>query len=569
MTRRTADRLAALAFALLLLAGWSFLLVRPAGTGFGDWQYFHHMWEAGREALLRHGEWPHWDPHHCGGITIWGNPQSQVFSPSFFLSLLVGTAFASKLHTLVHLWLAAFGTYRFARLETRSTTLGALGAGTVFGASGFFAWHFIGGHATFAPFAFTPWLLLAWRRSEGDLRHAVAVAGWMTLTLLEGGVYPFPYFVLLLAFDALLRARAGNLAALLRAGLVAGLLTALLGAVRLLPILGSLSAVPRSTELLQTRSVESLFVSLLDVMPPLGWNDAFGWPEHAGQVGFLGVGLALLGALAGRRRGPYVLGALAFASLTFGDLGPASPWALVHRLPIYDSLRVPSRFLVFVTFFLAVLAGLGLDAVTAAGRSLRPRMRPWLPAALVLALALDLTLSFAPIVRFWNGPRLQGERAERFILVRGEYLAEYATYPRRGVGSRECYEPMFLPPVIGLWSGPALQARVVDADGRSVDPEEARVGEVARTSRTVVFRVEAAAPVTLRVNQRFQPGWRTDVGRIVPRRGLLEVRLPAGGHVVNLRYEAEGADVAAGLGALGLLLAGGLVVWGGRRRIRG
>ena len=551
-----------------MLGCWSFLLVRPQSTGFGDWQYFHHMWEAGREALLRHGEWPHWDPHHCGGITIWGNPQSQIFSPSFFLSLVIGTALASKVHTLVHLWLAAFGAYRFARLEARATPLAALGAGTVFGASGFFAWHFIGGHAAFAPFAFTPWLLLAWRRSARDLRHAVAVAAWMTLTLLEGGVYPFPYFVLLLAFDLLVRLRLRNAGALVRAGVAAAVLTALLGAVRLVPILGSLSAVPRSTELLQSRDLSSLAVSLLDVMPPPGWNDAFGWPEHAGQVGFVGLGLAALGLLGGRRRAPWLLGALTFATLTLGDLGPASPWALVHRLPIYDSLRVPSRFLVFVTFYLGILAALGLDAVTAAGRRLRPRMRPWLPAALVLALALDLTLSFVPIVRFWNGPRLHGERAPRFTLVSGAYLAEYASYPRRGVGSRQCYEPMFLPAVFGLWEGPAIQARLLDEEGKTVDPERGRVGEVDRTSRRVVFRVDLAEPATLRVNQRHQPGWRTDVGHILPRRGLLEVRLPAGGYDVTLHYEAEGADVAAGLGALGVLLALGLLVGTRPRRRR-
>ena len=70
----------ALAIALGSLAAacalWSPAFFQLQATGFGDWQFFHHMWEAGYVALTRYGEWPLWDPYHCGGITIFGNPQS-------------------------------------------------------------------------------------------------------------------------------------------------------------------------------------------------------------------------------------------------------------------------------------------------------------------------------------------------------------------------------------------------------------------------------------------------------------------------------------------------------------
>ena len=43
------------------------LLSRLMATGYGDWQWFHHMWETGRSSIVRDCELPVFDPFHCGG----------------------------------------------------------------------------------------------------------------------------------------------------------------------------------------------------------------------------------------------------------------------------------------------------------------------------------------------------------------------------------------------------------------------------------------------------------------------------------------------------------------------
>src|SRR3954468_9808582 len=75
-----AEHIAALIGALLLATlQWYPAFSDVRATGFGDWQMIHHNWEAAYIAITRFGEWPLWDPFHCGGVSILGNPESQVY----------------------------------------------------------------------------------------------------------------------------------------------------------------------------------------------------------------------------------------------------------------------------------------------------------------------------------------------------------------------------------------------------------------------------------------------------------------------------------------------------------
>ena len=91
MSRRSLALSVAVATVLSLAYGSPALRALHA-TGLGDWQMVHHNWEVGWVALTRFGEWPLWDPYHCGGVTMLGNPESQHFTPWFLASLLVGNS---------------------------------------------------------------------------------------------------------------------------------------------------------------------------------------------------------------------------------------------------------------------------------------------------------------------------------------------------------------------------------------------------------------------------------------------------------------------------------------------
>lgn len=541
---------------------WHAAFTRPAATGFGDWRYFHHMWEAGWVAVHRFGEWPLWDPYQCGGLTLWGNPQAQVYSPLFGLALLIGTTLALKLNVVAHAAVGLAGMYLLARHRYRLGRAAAATAAVLWAGSGFFAWHLGGGHSTFVAFYLAPCLLLAWRRAQRDLRWTVAVSLLLLLVLLDGGTYPFPYLLLLLVVDAAADLKSlARTRQLLAAALLTTVQTALLGAVRLLPIATTLRDHGRPTVLDDALSPGDLIAML--VARDYRWLDAgraFVWPEYGT---YLGAGAVLLAAggvalAVRRRRWHLIVGAILFGALAMGSVAPFFPWPLLHRLPVFDSLRVPSRFAVLWTIYLALLAALAVDALARwlrRGQS-RPRAR-WYSRVgawcLWLGLVLDLLAVNLPITDRWrNAPVAAGPLAQDFQQVAdADHRAMMASYPRLNVGTIGCYDPLNVQPASGLWLGESPQVRIAVGAGQILNAQ--------RTPGTVQAAVALTTPGHLVVNQNYDSGWVSNVGVVTVSRGLLAIDLPAGEHQLDLRYRPWTLTLALWLLFGGLLVSG--LIW--------
>jgi hypothetical protein len=554
----TTLRLAAFSF-LAALGLWWPAFREPFATGFGDWQFFHHMWEAGYVALTRHGEWPLWDPYHCGGITIFGNPQNQLMSPLYLLAFVAGPTLGSKLFVVVHAWAGFAGTYLLARVHGLQLPAAGLAA-LAWSACGFFAWHGGTGHAAFMPFYFAPWVLLALQRTLAEPRWAAALAALLSLVLLEGGVYPFPFFLVLIAVALVPQLTAASELPRQLLGLgLAALLTGLLGALRLWPIADELSRNPRTMPSQDALSWAEVLTAL--TAREHGWRvpgHPFVWSEYGCYVGFPVCALALLGVVAavrGRRYG-LLASALVFLLLLMGERGPYWPWPLLHRLPVFDSLRVPTRFLVFFALYLALLAGLGLQQLLQLlERALPPafaRRSQRLGLAVVAALAIDFGFAQYPALNHWKYHPIRSEPVSpRFYLTGLAYGDWYASFPRLNLGSRHCYEAMNFEPAQGLWLGDEPQARIVRGRGS--------LGAVERTSSRAWFDVDLRTPARVVINQNLAPGWRSNYGEIVSDHGRLALRLPAGRRRVELRYRPEMLWPSLALSALGALLA--LSIW--------
>jgi hypothetical protein len=534
---------------------------RPDATGFGDWQMIHHNWEAAFVALARFHEWPLWDPFHCGGVSILGNPESQLYSPLFALSFVIGTVLAVKVFLVLHVAAALLGAYWLARAEYALAPPAAALSALAWGLSGCFAWDGAGGHATFLPFAFAPWLILCFRRSERSLSYVVATAALLALSLVEGATYPFPYFVLLLGLELVRRlAIGGGRARVLRASALIAGLCALLGAIRLVPIAVALHDAPRTLE-------STDFLSLGDVLLMLtardhAWRFAghkYVWPEYGSYVGWpvlVFAALGLLRVLRGGRR-DLLLGLGAFGLLMLGSRAAYYPWPLLRALPVFDSLRVPSRFSVLFTLYLALLAGTGLSLLLE-----RWRRRRWVAyAALLLVggIGADIVLVNLRVVDRWDGPALsrQSPEAELFLVRERDHHFKYASYPRRNLGSDLCYAGgMNWQISDALWIGASRQARVPGGHGR--------VLACARSTARASAEVELSAPGRVVFNQNFAPGWYSNTGVVVADRGRLAVALPAGRHHVELAYAPAWFAPSALLSLCGLLIAGWFLVFARR-----
>ncbi len=545
--------------------GWLFF--HPGGTD--DWRYFANAWEAARVALTDFHQFPSWNPYHCGGLVLFQDPQSPFPGPLFLLtySWLPAPA-AMKLWVILHLIAGALGACALVR-DMRGNVAEQLVAAVIVTACGFCAEHFGGGHLSFTPFLLLPWALWAHRRAMRDARWAVLVAAILALCVYEGATYPLPLILVTLGFDTLLRL--GN--ADDRRGLwislpVMGVLFPLLAAFRLVPILRYLAEHPRLVPLDDHMSVAEVFQTWLtrghDRYFP---GHVFVWPEYGDYIGLVPVALMLAGlAVAFARhddqRRMRVINATMFALLVWcvlGNLPGFSLFGLLHELPIYRSLRVPSRFLHPATVMVALVATSALIAARehAEQRDVRVGwLRGFVAAEVLLAFAIGVDMSVT------NGPRLQQGVDPELPHVRASadfFQEAYGNYglipssPTRGRGIRQCYVPLEWQAAPGLWDGAGAQFRIVG--------DSAGTARLARWSpNAITFDVRLTHRATLIVNQNYESSWRASAGRLTRRDGALAVDLPAGRRRVTLEHSPSGLRRGALLSLLGVLLSA-LFVW--------
>jgi hypothetical protein len=544
------------ALALLGAAGfWAWAFVRLRRTGSGDWQRFQHQWEAARVAVMRWGEFPLWDPFHCGGVTLFGDPEAQVYGPLFWLLLPLGTTIALKVFFVLHTAAGLAGMFVRARRELGAGVAPAIVAAAVWGFGGFFAWHGSSGHITFLPFYLAPWLLLAWRRAAENPRWCVAVAAIMALVLFEGGVYPFPYFTLLLGFDAVARLlgreqRRG----IVRAGAIAGVLTLLLGSFRLLPILETLEFYPRLTSSRDSVSFREVVVMLTgrgsEYEYEYPFEHEYAWPEYGSYTGWVPLIAAGLGGVVAVWGGRWrlVCGAILFGGLMLGYASPWHPWAILHLVPPFDSLRVPSRFAVLFTFYLGLLAALALQSLTELlARSRMPRA---LPLVLAFGIAADVFITNRPARDRWHAPPPPSRIVTdvHYHLIPREQYGRFISFPALGLSNRGCNTAMKYRAAPGLWDGDVPQVRLEDTTGTLH-------GE-SRTANTMRAEVTLKSEGDVVFNQTWAPGWKSSPGTLEKdAAGRIVVRAPAGRHDVVARYEPRRLAAGAALSLAGLALS--------------
>lgn len=527
-----------------------------------DWRAFAGAWEAARISLRDFHQWPSWNPYHCGGVPLYQDPQTPVPGVMFLLTFgWLPTPVGMKLWLWAHLLVGALGARALLRHHGANTPEQVLGAALV-AACGFCSEHFGGGHLSFTPFLFLPWALLGHRRALADARWSVLTAAALALAVWEGGTYPVPLMVVALAADTLLRlGHPADRRALAVSLPLTGLLFALLSAVRLVPVLLWLREHPRLMPLDDSMSLAEVVLAWTAraherPFPP----HVFVWPEYGDYVGAAPVALffaAVVAAFArrddGARERRVDAGvALALVWCALGNIPGFSLFGLLHELPVYRSLRVPSRFLYPATVLLALVVGRGLADLRALLLDRRPRrnlLRAFLAleCALALGVAVDLVAVNSPRLQVGADPALPGGRASAaFHQVGGGDYWRWPTYPVRGVGTPVCYVAFDWTPAPQLWLGPGPQQRVEPAGAGTVRA-------LAWTPNVLRFEVDLARPATLLVNQNTDPGWTASLGTIDRAEALLSVDLPAGRHAVTLTHAVLGLWPGALLTLLGIL----------------
>ncbi len=376
--------------------------------------YFYPYWSAAAHAL-RNAQVPLWNPHLFMGAPLVANSQVGFFYPlNWPLWLSFSAPYAVSASILLHLAIAAGGTYAAGRRALRLSRPAALMAALVFALGGYLTaqvehvnqlqglawlpWAVAICHPMSTSLGSFRWRPLA-RKSLGlSLVFALQLTAGHTQTVFITGVG-----LLLWLVAAVLRRQVGEGRADSSPGLrhalrplfplLAGAIFALLlAAVQLLPTLELVQYSSRQGGLPANEVLSFSLHPLLLGRALLPAYDQALFSEYVAFVPITALLLALVGVWRWRKRPSALLPLILAAGGLFLALGRFNPFTyLLFNLPGFDFFRAPARWLVLYALGVALLAGLGWEALSGA-RQRGGDEGGWVRRPLRIGVALTLLL---------------------------------------------------------------------------------------------------------------------------------------------------------------------------------
>ena len=525
--------------------------------GIQDWDqhFFYHA--VPRETILEYHQIPLWNPYTCGGTVLLANPQSRCLSPTFGLVLIFGVVRGLKLEIWLHLAFGLLGAYRLAR-RFQLNIPAALVSSFIFMGNSIYAAGLTVGMTWILSIAYLPWAFAYFLQARNKIKYAVVCGFFLALMYLDGGAYPLMITVLFFGIYSLISVCLKRVSPAVGIKVFAGaLIFALcLGAIKFFPSIDFLLEHPRRMADRSGFSLQSLQFSLLSrdqtvaaaAHLPRGEGRGFVrgmtqfMDENGMYIGIIPLLLFCVGlAFQFRRRAPLALCLLIFLWLSFGTRVPFSLWALLRRLPVFDSMRVAQRVRMVMMLCVSLFAGFGFRAISERGfQRIKKRGTPLLLTVLLAGIILlDLVYVNSRIFRdAFPIPPIRTEKNPAFYQVwsmpaydkngpvePGGYYATFGSlYPAflSNVGIINAYETSIVPRNAVARGSKDYRGEVF------LEGTEGEVRIIRFTPNVIELEVEPEGEGYLILNQNYYSGWRIrgdKSARVEARRGVIGVKI--------------------------------------------
>lgn len=530
---------------------------------FGDIRYFHFLWEVARTSWQRHGQIPFWNPYYCGGMVDLANPQSMALSPFNLVSFLFDAGTGMRIFILAHFVAAFLGTWVWVKSRGVHDVF-CVAAAAVFLMGGFFPERSTG-HVSFMAFAWLPWIVWSFEKATCDKRYIGAGACFLALCVIDGSPYGTAILTLVLVLCGIIYAvfpdhptyptpgpKPGYL---FISALFICALGFLLVSFKLFPIIDFLRTFPRTIpagdDALSVSQVAAIFLRRTIERHNPHYTYVFG--EYRNYLGPVVVFMALGAFLLRQVRRRDVIIASVFLALLLGDWGWASPYALLHQLPIFGSLRVPARFAIVIDLFIALWFAVSLQTLWSRSSQKRHLHRIRVVVGMIAAVAIaDLVHANQPLFQgVFNTPPPVATTQNPFYQTTGNSGAMFRA-PVENRGYVSCYEPNPIPRAADLRLERGAQVELM--------PTTAGKAELSYFSpNELQMQLQLHSSATVIINQNFAPGWQSSQGFVYSQNGRIAVDVASSVSQLTLFFRPPGFLFYCFLSALSCLVLGLIV----------
>lgn len=549
-------------FVIFLLASiiYSYPLLQDIKNwGAMDWDQYTFWHAVPREVILRYHQFPLWNPYSNGGNVLLAHTHSPFLSPFYIFVLIFGPIVGLKFEIIIHLLIGMFGMFFLSKhmhLNRRASYLPPI----VYMLSSIYTLHLTEGHIEWLAMAFAPWLFLYFLKSLSQTRCIFGGIFFLALILLAGSVNVSSIIILLFFIYSILKVfqQKGRRTVPLERMAIIFTGAFLLCSVRLIPMLEFLKENPRKIESNEATEV-SLLPSILlsrdqrflyqhtkwanpeQKLKIRGREFEYGWHEYGAYIGLAPLFLAVIGFFFYfKNHWPLLLTAILSLWVSLGRGAFYDLWDLLHRFPIYDSLHVPSRFILGFIFCASLFSGLGLSKLEDMSNN---KCCKFLIGIIVGFVLFDLFLV--------NYPLLSG-----IFTIRPPEIKKYSEFKQRFWDfnlfpgkSRSSMYPALLSnsgiinsyEVISIIRGnvktvkdPGYKGEVYFFNTNN------KVESILFSPNRLKIKTNVKEQDRLVVNQNFCRGWRVKVNKkrqkVNPFNGLISIELARGKHDITFYY---------------------------------
>ncbi len=497
------------------------ILTNLHNWGIRDWDLFTTLHGSVVKSIVEYGQFPFWNPYIGGGNILFAHPEVPTLNPLVILYLVFGSLIGLKIQMILAYYAGFIGMYKLSR-KIGLTVYGAYIPPLVYMLSSYFALHFAAGHIPFHYFAALPWMIFLYRKSLDNAWYILAVGGITAFMILGAGaavpvVFSLLFLFLFSLFDI---SKKYHLLPPVFA-IAGGFCGVLFSAVKFIPMIDYLSRHPWIPDGTVMTTPLSLLPTMLFNFDQSMFSDyaqgyVWGWHEYGAYLGPLAMLLVILGLIFQFRSGyRYLILAVFSILLVLGSTASWAPWELLHKLPGFESMRVPSRFILLALFALAFLAGKGMDTLA----SMFTFRRGTMTVILFLAIAgTHLPVSMPILSEAFTRIPEKVEVRDEFKQVTGDPNRMYAAFLANEGTVRAAWLSAYRGGR-GIYDGQALKEWYSDNNHIQVLSRNF-------TPNRITFSVRTAIGGQFVIGQGYDPGWRrSDDGLVKEFHDLVSCRV--------------------------------------------
>ena len=336
----------------------------------GEFEFYHAV---PRKTIIQYQQIPLWNPYQCGGQVLLGDPQSVFLSPTFLINLVFGTIIGIKIKIFAYLLAGLYGMFQLSKyLKIKGVS--AYLPPFVFMLSSIYPLHIVDGMLWILPMAYIPWAILFYLKT--GKKYAIYTAITLSFMFLEGGTYIPIHTILFIGIYSFLKDIQEKRIRNTKKVFAIIVITLLICSVKLLPMMEFVLEHPHRLMDYSGFSVNSFIHSIFDRDQNLLSERYFSnnkgflfgmswyWVSNGMYIGFIPFILYLAGlAKLGKKHMPLIVTSLFFLWLSFGHRAPLSIYELLRTLPVFESLRIATRYRFFFLLGLSLIAGLAASRI--------------------------------------------------------------------------------------------------------------------------------------------------------------------------------------------------------------